>query len=108
MREAQLQNLILAQLADLGVFCWRANTGAARSGSGRLVRFGKVGQPDILAILPGGVLLGVEVKSDTGKQTPEQRAFQRCMEDAGAKYILARELVDVMVPVMHAMGHVAP
>lgn len=107
MREAVLQNLILAQLADLGVFCWRSNSGAATRGD-RLIRFGKIGQPDVMAILPGGRFLGVEVKSDRGKQTVEQRAFQTAVELAGGTYIVARELADVMVPVMHAIGQVAP
>ena len=79
---------------------WRANVGAARIGGprragGRVVRFGLPGQADLTGILPGGVRLEIEVKSREGRQTREQRAFQRMIERFGGVYVLARSVQDV-------------
>ena len=37
----------------------------------------------------------IECKSDTGKQSPDQKAFQEMVEKMGCDYILARKLEDV-------------
>ena len=37
----------------------------------------------------------IECKSDTGKQSPDQKAFQATVEKLGCEYILARKLEDV-------------
>ena len=37
----------------------------------------------------------IECKSDTGKQTPAQRHFQKLVEEMCCQYILARKLEDV-------------
>ena len=38
----------------------------------------------------------IEVKSKTGQQSDDQKEFQKCVEDAGLTYILARSVEDVM------------
>lgn len=80
---------------------WRSNSGVAkyrdRFGKQRSVRFGVPGQPDISGIIRGGVWLGIEVKSATGTQSVEQRAFQLIIERFGGIYILARSVEDVRV-----------
>jgi len=73
---------------------WRANAGAARIGR-RFIRFGVPGQADLTGILPGGRRLEIEVKSLTGRQTPDQRAFQALIERFGGLYVLARSVEDV-------------
>lgn len=96
MIEARLQSLILAQLQQRGVFCWRANTGTARTAHG-FVRFNIPGCSDIVGVLPPtGRMLCVEVKSDRGRQTPEQKLFEQRVSDAGGLYVLARTLDDVL------------
>lgn len=51
-----------------GFTVWRSNTGAAKftdkHGKKRLVRFGKVGQGDLMGIGPHGIHLEIEVKKD--------------------------------------------
>lgn len=77
------------------VFTWRQNTGVAKMGN-RSVRFGVPGAPDIMMIVaPWGTVVGVEVKSATGRQSPEQKRFQAAMEARGGVYCLARSVVDV-------------
>jgi hypothetical protein len=95
MTERQIQNLILLTFGtrhDCRV--WRANCGVARIGP-RVVRFGVPGQADLTGILPGGLRLEIEVKTTTGRQTPEQRAYQRIIERFGGVYVLARSVDDV-------------
>ena len=95
MTEKQVQNAILREFGtrpDLRL--WRQNTGAARVGR-RFVRFGVPGQADLTGILPGGRRVEIEVKSPTGRQTPDQRAFQALIERFDGLYVLARSVDDV-------------
>ena len=102
MTERQIMNAILREFGTKpGLRIWRQNTGAARIGR-RLVRFGVPGQADLTGILPGGRRVEIETKSPTGRQTPDQRAFQTMIERFGGLYVLARSVEDVR----HAIGDV--
>ena len=95
MKEKAIQNEILRAFGTKRwMRLWRANCGVAQMGS-RVVRFGVRGQADLTGILPGGVRLEVEVKSDRGRQTEDQRNFQRMVERFGGVYVLARSVEDV-------------
>ncbi len=95
MTEKQIQNAILRAFGTLPALrMWRSNVGVARIGR-RVVRFGIPGQADLTGILPGGRRLEVEVKSPHGRQSPQQRAFQRMIERFGGLYVLARSPDDV-------------
>lgn len=59
---------------------WRSSTGAARytnrDGTTRLMRFGPLGQPDILGVIPHlGRLLAVEIKRPGRSPTRAQADF---------------------------------
>lgn len=96
MTEKQVQNLIVLTFGTRhDMRLWRANTGVARMGPRRMVRFGVPGQADLTGILPGGLRLEIEVKTTTGEQTPEQRNYQRIIERFGGVYVLARSVEDV-------------
>jgi hypothetical protein len=93
--EKAIQNDILRAFGTLPVIrLWRANVGVARVGT-RVIRFGIPGQADLTGILPDGRRLEIEVKSLTGRQTPEQVAFQNMIERFNGIYILARSTNDV-------------
>ena len=77
------------------VWCERMNSGAARVGN-RFIRFGWPGCPDVLGQLRDGRLLGVEVKSPTGKLRPEQAVFLERVRGAGGAAFMARDLRDVL------------
>lgn len=95
MTERQVQNDIIHTFGTLPCLrLWRANVGVARLGD-RVVRFGVTGQADLTGILPDGRRLEIEVKSASGRQTPEQQAFQRIIERFNGIYILARCTDDV-------------
>ena len=76
---------------------WRNNNTAqydARLGQYRAFT-GMKGVPDILAILPGGKLCGIEVKNAKGKQSADQVLFEKRATSLGARYIVARAVEDV-------------
>lgn len=75
-------------------WCERMNSGAARIGN-RFVRFGWVGAPDVIGQLRDGRLLGVEVKSRTGRPSPEQSLFLERIRAAGGIGFVARDCRDV-------------
>ena len=77
------------------VWCERMNSGAAKVGN-RFIRFGFKGCPDVLGQLRDGRMLGVEVKSQTGKLRPEQAVFLERIRGAGGVSFVARDLRDVM------------
>jgi len=101
-KETSLVRTILDYLAYRKVWAYRQNTGGLRDTTGRLVRFGVVGHPDIVArITPrdgaggSGRVIWIEAKSSTGRQTPAQKEWQEKAERHGDVYILARCLEDV-------------
>lgn len=90
---------VLAQLSLLpGCTFWRCNTGMATDKTGRRIRFGVPGQPDIQGCAAGR-WIGVEVKSATGRQSPEQRVFQERIENAGGVYVLVRSADEAIAAV---------
>lgn len=99
MKEGAIQAQILHYLTLRKVWHRRMNSGAAmmvgRGGKMRPVRFGAPGMPDIFARTPSGSIIWIEVKSATGRQSPEQREWQREAERFGDVYILARSVDDV-------------
>lgn len=64
-------------------------------GKERFMRFGAVGSPDIICVIKGQYV-GIEVKRPGSKQNPNQLQFQKDLENAGGKYILAYSLDDVL------------
>ena len=90
--ERQIQNAILRAFGTKRwMRLWRANVGVAQIGR-RVVRFGVPGQADLTGILPAGRRLEVETKTLTGRQTQDQRNFQRMIESFRGLYVLARSV----------------
>jgi len=90
--EQDLLNRVLAAVGALpGVLAWRNNTGALRDVNGRMGRFGMKGSPDVL-VIAGGRFVGIECKTRTGRQSEDQKRWQRACEAAGGVYVLARDV----------------
>jgi hypothetical protein len=111
--EGALQKTILDWLAAKRVLAFRMNTGAVKTDA-RFFRFGVPGMADIVAFVHrfwcpecgwsskhicdcgwGRVIpevYWIEVKTKTGRQSELQRSFQKQVEDAGHRYVLARNL----------------
>ena len=97
-KESDIQRAILDWLAWNKIFHYRNNSGAmggVYKGKKWFLRFGASGSPDIICVIKGQ-FLGIEVKAPKGRQGEDQKEFQRKLELAGGKYILAFSLDDVI------------
>jgi hypothetical protein len=99
MRESETQKAILEWLAWKHIFHYRNNSGAfaipaSATHQRRFFRAGAVGAPDIVCVV-NGQYVGIEVKAPKGRQSENQKTFQRGLEAAGGKYILAHSIDDV-------------
>lgn len=66
---------------------WSNATGLGRGlTTDNVIKFGLKGSSDILGIYLGGILLAVEVKTGTGRQSLEQRAFEAMVTRFGGRY----------------------
>jgi hypothetical protein len=101
--EALTQSLICDYLTAKRVWWMRMNTGATlaeHNGKTRMIRYGRKGCADLLAIMPARHVkahhtIWIETKHRT-KQSEYQKAFQEEVEGEGHFYIVARTLEDVM------------
>ncbi len=104
--EKEVENAILEFLKhQVGVFAFKVNTIGVYDQRGgfyrKLSKFVIPGTPDIVAcvsIEPGkpGVFCGFEVKSISGRQSKEQKAFEeRLKERANGFYFVVRSIKDV-------------
>ena len=91
MEENKIQKDIMDYLKMNNVFHFRNNTG--RRGN---VSYGFPGSADILGLLPNGLFLSIEVKTETGIQSDKQKEFEKNIAKNNGIYILARSLDDVI------------
>ena len=92
MTEAATQRQLLAILGPVaGLHVERTNTGVAVDPrTGRHVRFGTPGAPDV-RLTVAGLAVAIECKSSTGRQSEQQRRWQAAHEAAGGVYLLCRD-----------------
>lgn len=82
---------------------WRNQSGCFRAmdNPNRIIQVGQLGSPDVLSVVAVtitpemvgktiGVAVGIEVKTDKGKQSEQQKKWQRAFEKKGGIYLLAR------------------
>lgn len=108
MTEQQTQQRIRLALSRGATRLWRNNTGALRDANGQLIRFGLCpGSADLIGyttveVTPDmvgqriAVFTAVEVKTPTGRPTPEQTAFLDHVRQAGGRAGIARSIDDAM------------
>lgn len=92
MSEAETQRTLLAAIGAVPrLLVERMNTGVAKDiKTGRVVRFGTPGGPDIRVTLQGKSV-AIECKSDRGTLSPEQRTWAKAFGLAGGEYIVCRD-----------------
>lgn len=82
---------------------WRVSVGLARTPSGGVIRYGVPGQPDVMGVVrPSGRLVGIEVKSATGRVAPAQTAWLQRMAAMGAAVGVARSAAEALAVVERA------
>lgn len=104
-RKGQLEKHIQSAIEDLlqlhealgHLVYQKNNTGAIRInreyGKSSFMRFGKLGSPDFLVWRKRHDALEtmfIEVKSDVGTQSPDQKKFQQKIEKLGGSYYIVR------------------
>jgi hypothetical protein len=106
MSEAVIQQQIRLALGSGPVRLWRNNTGTLPDRQGRPVRFGLCkGSSDLIGLRTitigpehvgqtMAVFAAVEVKSATGRPTPDQRAFIDTVQSMGGLAGIARSVED--------------
>lgn len=77
---------------------WRQNTGGlydpTRGVRRKMPAHSKKGVPDIL-VIKKGQFIGLEVKSEKGRQSPEQKLFELYITENGGRYHVVRSLKEV-------------
>jgi len=111
MKESTIQSLILLALSESGCTVWRNETAGAWVGKvihqshgtvtiadARMIQAGLcVGGADIIGIHPGsGRMIAIEVKSATGRATPEQVRFIETVRACGGISGVARSVEDAL------------
>jgi hypothetical protein len=89
--ESLLQDRVRLILgADRAGVWWRNNVGVATTDRGAKIRFGLFpGSADLIGLFRGR-FIGVEIKTPQGRQSPDQRRWQACVEDHGGVYAIVR------------------
>ena len=96
MKENEIQKAILEYLNYIGkIYFFRAGSGAIRTENGNYFKSGKVGCPDIVVCYKGK-FIGLEVKTEKGKQSDYQKVAEQEIKRAGGKYFMVRSINDVM------------
>jgi len=95
-REAVLQGHIRAVLCKAGspVRLWRNNVGSWKDDAGVWVSYGLgKGSADLVGLIVGtGRFLGVEIKTPTGRQSDEQKAWAATIRSYGGVAIVLRSV----------------
>lgn len=95
-KEKDIQLSILHYLKNIGAVGGKTKTmGVKRGRSFCFDPYLFRGFPDLTCFY-NHKLYFIEVKSETGKQSPQQEYFQQLCKDANITYILAKDLDDVV------------
>ena len=100
MKETEIQRAIIDGLRWRGILAFRCQPAPVPIRNGRsIVGFRKadqfnIGMPDIVCVIEGR-FIGIEVKSETGRQSAEQIEWQAKIKKAGGTYVLAHSWEDV-------------
>ena len=103
--EAAIQQEIRLWLSQKGITTWRNNVGAARTDTGRIVRYGLANDSkqlqshfkssDLIGILPDGRFLAIEVKRRGGRRLPAQENFIKFVNSHGGVACFAESVQEV-------------
>ncbi len=96
MSEQDIQSEILAAVTAVpGFLAWRANSALAVTAARQVIRANVPGCADIIGCYRGR-FVAIEVKTETGRQSQQQRRFQAAVERAGGLYVVARSPSDAL------------
>lgn len=94
--------LILLHSHKLGRF-WANNTGAVKTVKGHFQRYGLKGSSDIIGLSTQGQFVGIEIKTGTGRQSGDQKNFERMIiSNCGIYQVICSEedFYNILVPLL--------
>jgi hypothetical protein len=96
--ETNILKEVMMALSGAGCIVWRNNVGALQDADGRWIRYGvcNPGGSDIIGIAPGGRFIALEVKTETGRVSKEQRNFIDAVLRAGGVAGVVRSAEDAL------------
>ena len=98
MKESKIQYDICQYLQKQGIFFFSCPNELAGKDPRRMRHFVAMGLrsgvSDLIILLPGRVIF-LEVKTPAGTQSPNQKKFQKKVEELGFEYFLVRSVDDV-------------
>ena len=101
------------QYPHLAMLLFAVPNGGSRDGKEAAIMKAEgitAGVSDLILNIPGGVhsQLAIEMKSEKGKQSPEQVRYQRYAEAVGIKYIVCKSFDDFKAEVTNFLDTVNP
>lgn len=100
-KESEIQTAVCEYLALRNYFFWRNNnTGiyrpSANGGFWTTNKYSMKGIPDIIVIDDTGHAIFLEIKRPSGRQSPDQKEFQRRCEEKSAEYHVIKKIEDLI------------
>ena len=96
--EGQIQKVVMDYLSikqnQKKLIFWRNNAGGIKTPK-YFIRLGTEGSPDIF-VLKDSKLIGLEIKTEKGKQRESQKLFQEKLEMNGGEYHIIRSVDEVI------------
>jgi len=93
--EGQVQSASMTWLALNKIFHFRVNNLPVPLPNGGYRPVHMRGIPDVICIIKGA-FIGLEFKSDVGRQSPDQKVFEERCRSSGGHYFLVRSVDDVI------------
>lgn len=90
-KETSLQNAIRAELSRVGIVR-RNNVGTFVTPYGSPIKIGLPGEADLTLFTYGGKTIFIEVKTQTGKQSQDQKHFEHLVMAYGFEYTVMRSV----------------
>lgn len=92
-KETKLKNVIRAALSEIGIVR-RNYAGVYFTAYGSPIHIGIPGEPDLTLFTKNGQTIFIEIKTPTGRQSADQRHFQKVVEGYGFRYLIIRSVED--------------
>lgn len=89
--ETAIQNAIRVKLSEVGIVV-RNNVGRFFTANGYPIAVGVVGLADLTLFAEGGKTIFIEVKTSTGRQSKQQKSFEKAVTKLGYEYIVMRSV----------------
>lgn len=108
--ESMIQKAVLDYLQMISkqepIYYFRAGSGVFQTAQGRYVKTGRPGVPDIICCAYGK-FLGIEVKTEKGRQSQAQKQAEQDIDWAGGEYHIVRSVDDVRQVIEDVSAEVA-